>query len=112
MFRLLPAAIVALSALGCSGPAFRAASLPPEFRVAAEPTKSTINLAGIASPGAAESRIDAGDLLEVTVASGRDQENVEPILARVSDGGTADVPLVGAVQVGGLEPFEASQTVA
>jgi polysaccharide export outer membrane protein len=112
MPKVLIVAMIALAAGGCGGPAFRAASLPPEFRVAAKPTKNTINLAGIASPGAAESRIDAGDLLEVTVASGRDEEEVKPFLARVSDSGAADIPLVGAVQVGGLEPFEASHAVA
>jgi polysaccharide export outer membrane protein len=111
MARIFLAAITVWAA-GCGGPAFRAASLPPEYRVAARPTKRTINLAGIAAPGAAESRIAAGDLLEATISSGRDGETVEPVLARVSDDGQADVPLVGPVQVGGLEPFEASQAVA
>ncbi len=82
------------------------------MRIVSRPNRGEINLAGLASPGAAESRIDAGDLLEVSVASGRDEENVEPILARVSESGAADIPLLGPVQLGGLEPFEASQAVA
>jgi polysaccharide export outer membrane protein len=106
------AGALAMAIGGCQGPAFRAANLPPEFRAAARSRDGAINLAGIAAPSAAESRLDAGDLLEVTIASGRDDETIAPILTRVSDSGAADIPLVGPVQVGGLEPFEASQAVA
>ncbi|HYO25660.1 MAG TPA: SLBB domain-containing protein [Lacipirellulaceae bacterium] len=112
MRELLAAVTVALALPGCSGPALRASSLPPDYRVTARPNAGAINLASLASPGAAESRIDAGDLLEITVASGRDEEKPEPVLARVSDTGAAEIPLVGNVQLGGLEPFEASQAIA
>jgi polysaccharide export outer membrane protein len=112
MRSLIIAALVFAALPACSRPGFRAASLPPDMRVSARENRGAIQLASLSSPGAAESRIDAGDLLELTVASGRDEEKAAPILARVSDSGAADVPLVGPVQVGGLEPFEASQAVA
>lgn len=108
----LVAVTIALALCGCGAPAFHAATLPPQFRVASRPAGGRINLASIASPGVNESRVDAGDLIEVTVASGRDDELATPALARVSDSGAADIPLVGSVQLGGLEPFEASQAVA
>lgn len=89
----------------------RAGSLPAEFQVAAR-SSGDVNLASIASPGAGQSRIDAGDMLDVTIASGRNDEEPAPVAVRVSDAGAADVPLVGAVQVGGLESYEASQQIA
>lgn len=109
---LAAAVLISLAAAGCGGPAFHAATLPPQFRVASRPAGARMNLATIATAGADESRVDAGDLVEITIASGRDDEMVTPVQARVSDSGAADVPLVGPVQLGGLEPFEASQAVA
>jgi polysaccharide export outer membrane protein len=108
----LLAIALALSVAGCGAPAFRAGSLPPNFRTVQRTPSGAINLAGIAAPGGGESQINGGDLLEVTVASGRDDETVTPVATRVSDSGAADIPLIGPVQVGGLEPFEASQAVA
>ena len=100
-----------IGAIGCQQSVLQASKLPNEFRVAAKTSPDAINLATISSPGGGESRIDPGDLLEINVASGRDGEKPSTILSRVSDSGAADIPLVGPVQVAGLEPFEASQHV-
>jgi polysaccharide export outer membrane protein len=56
--------------------------------------------------------IDRGDLLEVSIAT--DLEGLQPMIApvRVADDGNADVPLVGKVQLAGLELEEAEQAVA
>jgi len=103
---------LALAALaGCSGPALRAGNLPAELQAPSK-RRGDINLASIAAPGAGQSRIDAGDLVDVTIASGRNDEEPAPVAVRVSDSGAADIPLVGPVQVGGLEPFDASQQIA
>jgi polysaccharide export outer membrane protein len=99
-------------AAGCNGPVYRAGSLPPEMLVAPKPESTGVNLANIAAPGGDQSRIDAGDLVEVTVASGRDGEESHPTATRVSDAGAAEVPLVGPVPIAGLEPFEAGQRIA
>ncbi len=108
----LAATLVTTVAIGCQRSILSASNLPSEFRVAARPDRDSINLAGIASAGGGESRIDPGDLLEFSIASGRSEEKPATVLARVSDDGAADIPLVGPVQVAGLEPFDASRLVA
>jgi polysaccharide export outer membrane protein len=80
--------------------------------VAAKPDVQDLNLARIASPGGDQSRVDPGDLVEVTIASGRDGEEPAPVATRIADNGAADIPLVGQVQLSGLEPFEAGQRIA
>jgi len=52
-----------------------------------------------------------GDLLEITVATGRSDEKITPTLARVADDGTVSVPVIGPVPVAGLEAFDASQNI-
>ena len=77
--------------------------MPPNLLAPSRTNRSQLNLAGVATPGIADSQIAAGDLLEITLASGREGEGLKPTLARVADDGAVDVPLVGAVQVAGLE---------
>ncbi len=48
----------------------------------------------------------------MTIASGRNDEEPTPAVVRVSDAGAVDVPMVGPVQVGGLEAYDASQRIA
>ena len=98
--------------VGCQSAAYRADRLPAEFRAVSAETSQAINLEQIAAPGASESILAPGDLLEISVATGRNKENRKPILARVSDDGTVDVPVVGPVPVAGSEEFEASQNIA
>jgi polysaccharide export outer membrane protein len=86
--------------------------LPPDLLIAAKPDVQDLNLARIASPGGDQSRVDPGDLVEVTIASGRDGEEPAPVATRVAENGTADIPLVGPVPVSGLEPFDAGQRIA
>ena len=73
--------------------------------------QSKINLARLSSTGVSNRLIAAGDLLEVTIASGQNDEKLVPILIRVSDDGTADLPAIGMVQIAGFEPYEASHRI-
>ncbi|MBX3435364.1 MAG: SLBB domain-containing protein [Pirellulales bacterium] len=96
---------------GCGAPGIRPASLPPELLAAPRNSRATINLASVATPGVADSNIAPGDLLELTITSGRDGEQPQPTLARVGDDGRVDVPLVGLVPVAGLEAAMAELAV-
>ena len=100
------------SLAGCQTAAYNADRLPAEFRAVSVETNQAINLEQIAAPGASENILAPGDLLEISVATGRDKENRKPVLARVSDAGSVDVPVVGPVPVAGIEEFEASQRIA
>ena len=98
-------------AVGCTTAHYRAATLPEQFRV---PTSSAheINLANMSGLGSGSSVIGPGDLVEITIASGGEEEKVEPILARVAQNGTVNVPLIGDVPIAGIEPVEAADRVA
>jgi polysaccharide export outer membrane protein len=97
--------------MGCQSAAYRAEVLPAEFRAAATKSNQAINLAQITSPGTSNSILAPGDLLEITVATGRSEENARPIFSRVADDGAVDVPIIGPVHVAGMEEFEASQSI-
>jgi len=106
------ASLAALTLLaGCQTAAYRAELLPAEFRTASVNAKPIMNLAQVASPGVGTAMLAPGDLLEITVATGRSEEKTIPMLARVADDGTVDVPVIGPVPVAGLEAFDASQNI-
>ncbi len=96
---------------GCQSGVFRAANLPQEFRVASSVNQSTIQWDQLSNFGRGSSQIDSGDLLEITISSGYENDHRAPVLARVSDSGEVDLPAIGSVQVEGLEPFEASRNI-
>jgi polysaccharide export outer membrane protein len=97
--------------IGCRASHYRAADLPNQLRVPQARRTNDINLTGMASQGASSSQIGPGDLVEVTIASGNQEEIPEPIQARVSQDGRIAMPLMGEVHVAGLEPFEAGQRI-
>jgi len=106
------ASLVVLTLLtGCQTPAYQAEFLPAEFRTASINAKPIMNLAQVASPGVGAAMLAPGDLLEITVATGRSDEKNTPTLARVADDGTVSVPVIGPVPVAGLEAFDASQNI-
>ncbi len=102
--------VLAFSA-GCQSGTYQADLLPAEFRTASINPKLNMNLARVASPGTGSALLAPGDLLEISVATGRSEEKVTPTLARVADDGTVNVPVIGPVSVAGLEAFDASQSI-
>ncbi len=104
--------VVIATFAGCSGVNYQAAGLPSEFRTPLAKKTSGISLARFSNSGFSSSRISPGDLVQVTLSSGRGEETVEPIQSRVAQDGSIQVPLVGAVSIAGLEPFEAGQRIA
>ncbi len=98
--------------VGCQTGTFRARNLPSEFRAAANHRETDLKLARLSTPGTSNALLAPGDLLEVTVATGREGEKLTPLLVRVANDGTVGVPIVGAVPVAGLEAFDAGQSIA
>jgi len=70
-----------------------------------------MDLARVSSPGVSDAIIGTNDLLKVTIASGRGDEEPSSVLVRVAGNGTVDVPVVGVAPVAGLEVYEASQNI-
>jgi polysaccharide export outer membrane protein len=72
-----------------------------------------MDIAGMVGPGTGTNEISPGDLLEITIASGLDDElEKKPFQVRVTREGAADAPPIGPVQVVGLEPYAAEQKIA
>ena len=88
-------ALLLLSALGCHSSPNRAGLLPAEFRAKPIESDHRIDLSQVASPGTSASMLAPGDLLEIAVTTGRQNEKVSPVMARVNDDGTVDVPIIG-----------------
>jgi polysaccharide export outer membrane protein len=84
----------------------------PEQLHAPPPAMTGINLARMDGGNAGTSQIGPGDLIEVTIVSGRSDERPTPVPARVAENGTIQVPLIGAVEVMGIEPLEAERRIA
>jgi len=106
---VLSAALASLA--GCQSSNFQARNLPGEFRVAESDKGNDLNLAQLSSSGSSNSLLAPGDLLEVSVATGREGEKVTPMLVRVSNDGTANVPVIGPVPVADMEAFDAAQSI-
>jgi len=96
---------------GCQSPNFRARNLPSEFRVAANQKGNDLNFARLSSSGSSNSFLAPGDLLEVSIATGREDEKVTPMVVRVANDGTVTVPVIGPVPVSGMEAFDAAQSI-
>jgi polysaccharide export outer membrane protein len=104
--------LMVVAFVGCRTANYTAANLPEALRVQPVPVTKGINLARLNRGGSGTSQLGPGDLVEVTIVSGTGDEEVKPIPARVANDGTVMVPLIGAVNVTGLEPFAAEQQIA
>ncbi len=114
---LLAAAIMLLlaslgSSTGCARRALRPSELPVEYQVAPTKAANTIDLSQLARYAVSSQLIDRGDVLEVALVT--DYESLQPTVApvRVGEDGKGDIPLIGKVELAGLELEEAEQAIA
>lgn len=100
------------AALGCSSTRYSATTLPAEFAAPVPRSAHKVDLSKLARPHESVERIQPGDSILVTIATGI--ETREPIgwKLRVADDGSLNVPIVGPVAVGGAELTEAERRVA
>jgi polysaccharide export outer membrane protein len=97
---------------GCQQAAFRAGSLPPEFMAAPVTNSQQLDLARLSNSVGGTGRIQSGDMIYVTIVTGiREIDEQSDWKLRVSEQGLADVPLIGPVQVAGLEPPHAGRAI-
>ena len=105
------AAIVCVAAIGCQGPGFTPATLPYELHAPAVHSAAHIDLSHLAQTSVPSELIQTGDVLEVVVATGYDKAVPTKWSLRVGDDGSANVPLVGQVQIAGLMPTQAERKI-
>jgi polysaccharide export outer membrane protein len=109
---LLAMTALATCQAGCKSTHHQATSIPPELLAPETSRAQHMDIAGMVAPGTGTNEISAGDLLEVTVVSGRnEEEETKPVQLRVTADGVVDVPPIGPVPVAGLEPSVAEQRV-
>lgn len=98
------------SVAGCQSTRYRAANLPPELAAPATSGASSISLARLSRMAGGSSKLAAGDLLQVTVLSGLEDEATDKP-ARVQNDGSINVPLVGMVHVAGMDEQQAAEVL-
>jgi polysaccharide export outer membrane protein len=103
---------LALLCVGCRSAAFQANSLPQEFRARPNPGDVSMNMARMLGSGYDNALVGPDDLLEITVLTGRDDDKAEPVAVRVAKDGSVDISPIGPVQIGNLDPIDASQRIA
>jgi protein involved in polysaccharide export with SLBB domain len=97
---------------GCKTADYRGATMPAELRAPPANRVAHMDVAGMVGPGTGTNEINPGDLLEITIASGRsDEDEKQPTQLRVASDGTVDAPPIGPVPVAGLEPVMAEQQI-
>ncbi len=88
---------------GAQGKVYSYRELPQELVAERRDNVQTIDLSRLASTATNSERIDAGDVLEVTIAAGLNEKDSVKFPVRVNENGVANLPVVGAIPVGGLE---------
>ena len=99
-------------ATGChQAQRFRASNLPAELTAPPLASLRNIDLSGIARSDGNNNRLYAGDLVEITIATGLEVQDPPLWRGRVGEDGAVAVPLVGKVRVAGLESVQAEQRI-
>jgi len=88
-----------------------ASDLPLQYRAAYRTEKPSIDLSALARRSLNSDLIYPGDVLDVTLLTGAEKEQPEPLPYRVTPQGTLDLPLVGEVRVAGLTLTGAEEQV-
>ena len=110
--------ISALAALltlaGCSrgGHLYSPRSLPPELQASRAENAQTIDLSRLASYSMSNELIDRGDVINVAIAAGYGAEKIDNMPVRVGDDGVANIPVIGRVELAGIELQSAEQVIA
>lgn len=97
-------------ASGCQQGMYEATALPAELAVAPLVDTQTLDLARLSSGSADSQRIYPGDQLSLSMVTGAEETTPEPWPVLVSENGTAQIPLVGAVQLAGHD-LQSAQTM-
>ncbi len=102
---------VAATGSGCANHVYQASKLPPELMAPVALDLGTIDLSNLAEQSVGTEVIQPGDVLEATVVTDYVKYTTTTTPARVADDGTIIVPLVGRVNVGGMEVERAEHTL-
>lgn len=106
-------ALVSMLGSGCRNPAcYRAGSLPPEMRAPPVRNAAKINLSDISLAAPRHDVLYPEDVIDVSIATGLEQEKPAVYPLRIALNGTVNMPLVGRVRIGEMTPSQAEQAIA
>jgi protein involved in polysaccharide export with SLBB domain len=104
--------LLAAVAAGChGGPIYHAASLPPEFAAPRFGSMRSIDLSRFSQSRGDSELLYPGDIVTITLSTGLETEEPIKWKGRIADDGSANVPLVGPVQLAGVRLPQAEQIV-
>ena len=113
--RIFAAACLAaaiLAGTGCNrGQLYSAHSLPKEFLAPRVTSLQNVDLSCLARTVGNNAVLYPGDVVEITIATGVEEDKPLSTKVRVAEDGTVTVPLVGRVLVAGLEFNQAEQLI-
>ncbi|MDH3716878.1 MAG: SLBB domain-containing protein [Planctomycetota bacterium] len=107
-WRLLPT-LICLP--GCASSVYHASSLPAELEAPPVNNVHTVDLSRLSGFAVSNELIEPGDVLEVTIVAGITEHGPLTIPVRVSDNGSAGIPLLGEVALAGMELEQAEQAI-
>jgi len=97
---------------GCAAKVYDAKRLPAELVAPPAQGVRDLNLARLGGFASSSELIDCGDLLEVTIVTDYDTKENLTTPVRVTAEGTANVPMIGTVELAGLELEEAERAIS
>lgn len=97
---------------GChSGLVYQARHLPPEFMAPRSVSMQRLDFSRLARTTGRSELLYPGDLADITVITGLEQQEPHPWPVRLGEDGVANVPLVGPVRLAGLELPQAERLI-
>jgi len=108
------ALLLLASASGCAfgGTFYNAHEMPQSLVAAHNENTRTLDLSKLSTGDGSTNTIAPGDLLEVTIAAGLSQREVNTMPVRVTENGVANVGMIGQVRLAGLSLEDADVAIA
>lgn len=104
------ALVATLSGCRSTGVSYNYDELPSRLFAQRRSNARTVDLSKLSRAQGPSNRVEAGDVVEVTIAATLDEDDAVVVPTRINEQGIAQLPLVGPLPVGGLE-LEAVEAV-
>jgi hypothetical protein len=85
--------------------------MPDTLRLAKRSNPQTVDLSRLASGTGGSETIGVGDVLEVQIAAGLTEDDQSTMAARVANDGTISLPMIGVLNISGVEPQGAESLI-
>ncbi len=107
------AVLFLLAPTGCRQSVFyQANNLPPDIMAPHVGSLRRVDLSQFARHVGNSKRLRVGDNIEVSIVTGVNKGSVTSAILRLDENGVANVPLIGAVRLAGLELVEAERAIS